>query len=134
MNSNSATACNVFPDTDTLIPRFREIGEVTLDLLHRDGRVQDRWINFYPREFELLWRLSERPGLPVSRRQLLADVWRITIEPETNSVAVHVARIRSKLMPFGLDHMLVTHPDSGYYVDLPRDANGVTFCDTTTDI
>ncbi|MEM7687767.1 MAG: winged helix-turn-helix domain-containing protein [Pseudomonadota bacterium] len=117
MNSNSAH--NVFPDTDALIPRFREVGDLTLDLLHRDGRVEDKWLGFHPREFNLVWRLAQDLGQPVSKRQLLADVWRITFEPETNSVAVHVARVRSKLQPFGLARILVTHPEGGYFLDTP---------------
>ena len=117
MSSNSAYS--IFPEGDALIPRFREAGDITLDLLHRDGRVDDRWLGLHPREFELLWRLAQDPGKRLSKRQLLADVWRITFEPETNSLAVHVARIRAKLQPFGLERILVTHPDGGYYLDAP---------------
>jgi len=117
---NTNSAFNVFPDSDTLIPRFREAGDVTLDLLHRDGRVDDRWLGLHPREFELLWRLAHEPGKRVSKRQLLAEVWRITFEPHTNSVAVHVARIRAKLQPFGLSGILATHPDGGYFLDTPK--------------
>lgn len=118
MNSNSAFT--LFPGEGALIPRFREAGEVTLDLLHRDGRVEARWLALHPREFSLLWRLASEPGKRVSRRQLLADVWRIQFEPETNSLAVYVARVRAKLKTFGLSHILATHPDGGYYLDAPR--------------
>ncbi|WP_108788723.1 winged helix-turn-helix domain-containing protein [Erythrobacter sp. Alg231-14] len=116
---NSIAAKHMFPDDDSLISRFREAGDVTLDLFHRDGRVDDRWLGFHPREFELLWRLAQQPGVPMTRRELLADVWRIDFEPETNSVAVHVARVRSKLGAFGLSKILATHPDGGYYLDAP---------------
>lgn len=111
------SAYNFFPDGRPLIPRFREVGEVTLDLMHRDGRVCDRWLNFHPREFELFWRLADEPGKRLSKRTLLADVWRINFEPETNSLAVHVARIRSKLQPYGLSSLLATHPEGGYFLD-----------------
>lgn len=116
---NSIPVNGLFPASDTLIPRFRDAGDVTLDLFHRDGRVEDRWLGLHPREFELLWRLAEQPGERLTRQQLLADVWRITFEPETNSVAVHVARVRAKLQPFGLARMLATHPDGGYFLDAP---------------
>lgn len=110
---------SLFPDSDTLIPRFREAGDVTLDLFHRDGRVEDRWLGLHPREFELLWRLAQQPGERMTRRQLLEDVWRITFEPETNSLAVHVARVRAKLEPFGLARIVATHPEGGYFLDAP---------------
>ncbi|MEL6237804.1 MAG: winged helix-turn-helix domain-containing protein [Pseudomonadota bacterium] len=125
MNSNSVSAS--FPDGDSFIPRFREAGDVTLDLLHRDGRVEDRWLRLHPREFELLWRLAEEPGKPMTKRQLLADVWRITFEPQTNSVAVHVARVRAKLQPFGLSRILATHPQGGYYLDAPPGPSNYQF-------
>jgi len=117
---SSKVAHQFFPDNGTLIPRFRQVGEVTLDLFHRDGRVDDHWLAFHPREFEVLWRLAEEPGLRVSKRQLLIDVWRIEYEPDTNSVAVHVARIRGKLEPLGLAGILATHPDGGYFINAPQ--------------
>jgi DNA-binding response OmpR family regulator len=116
---NAITAPDQFPESDVMIPRFREAGDVTLDLFHRDGRVEDRWLCLHPREFALLWRLAEQPGTRMTRRQLLAEVWRIHFEPETNSVAVHVARVRSKLEPFGLARLVGTHPDGGYFLDAP---------------
>lgn len=109
------------------MPRFREAGDVTLDLFHRDGRVEDRWLGLHPREFELLWRLAEQPGRQLTRRQLLADVWRISFEPETNSLAVHVARVRAKLEPFGLARILATHPDGGYFLDAPPGPSAFCF-------
>ncbi|MEL6530623.1 MAG: winged helix-turn-helix domain-containing protein [Pseudomonadota bacterium] len=127
---SSTAASSLFPDSDTLIPRFREAGDVTLDLFHRDGRVEDRWVGLHPREFELLWRLAEQPGQPMTRQQLLLDVWRITIELETNSVAVHVARVRAKLAPFGLSRILATHPDGGYFLDAPPGPSAFAFRDS----
>jgi DNA-binding response OmpR family regulator len=124
---NSPPGYNLFPADDTLIPRFREAGDVTLDLFHRDGRVEDRWLALHPREFELLWRLSEQPGKRLSRQQLLEDVWRLSFEPETNSLAVHVARVRAKLEPFGLARILATHPDGGYFLDAPPGPSSFSF-------
>lgn len=106
-------------DGRELLPRFREIGDVTLDLFHRDGRVDDRWLALFPREFELFWRLAQQPGIQVSKQQLLEDVWRLKYEPESNRIAVHVARLRSKLEPFGLAAMIATHPQGGYFLDAP---------------
>lgn len=111
-----------FPDSDVMIPRFREAGDITLDLFHRDGRVEDRWLALHPREFALLWRLAEQPGERLTRQQLLAEVWRIHFAPETNSLAVHVARVRAKLAPFGLARLIATHPDGGYFLDAPPGA------------
>lgn len=107
----------VFPDADTHIPRFREAGEVTLDLIHRDGRVADRWLGFNLREFELIWRLAEQPGERMTRRQLLHGVWRLGFEGEGGSLSVLVARIRGKLAPFGLSRLVASHARGGYFLD-----------------
>lgn len=66
------------------------------------------------REFGLLWRLSDNPGERVTRKQLLSDVWRINHEPETNSVEVHVSRLRSKLALAGCETLVETAPEGGY--------------------
>lgn len=115
-----------------MLPRFREVGDVTLDLLHRDGRVEDSWLGLHPREFELIWRLAQQPGERLTRRQLLSEVWRIEHEPHTNSVAVHVARVRSKLSHFGLAQLIVTHPEGGYLIDAPPGPSSYRFTSTRT--
>ena len=99
-----------------LLPRLRDAGPVTLDLIHRDGRVGADWLALHPREFALIWRLAESPGRAVTRRELLRDVWRLRHEPETNSVQVHVSRLRSKLAVHGLGALVATDPAGGYRI------------------
>ena len=99
-----------------LIARHIQAGPLRLDLFHRDAALADRWLALHPREFALLWRLAETPGRTVSQRALLADVWRLSIEPGTNRVAVHVARLRGKLAVVGLDRLIATD-GAGYRLD-----------------
>ncbi len=97
-----------------MLPRWRNCGPLTLDLFHRDARHGARWLGLHPREFGVIWRLADVPGETVTRRQLLKDVWRISHEPETNSVEVHVSRLRSKLADAGCAALVTTDPDGGY--------------------
>ena len=97
-----------------MLPRWRTVGPLTLDLFHRDARRGGRWLALHPREFQLLWRLADARGERVSRQQLLREVWRLNHEPETNSVEVHVSRLRSKLAEHGCDSLVVTDPRGGY--------------------
>jgi DNA-binding response OmpR family regulator len=97
-----------------MLPRWRSVGPLTLDLFHRDARRGGRWLALHPREFGLLWRLADAPGQRVTRRQLLRDVWRLNHEPETNSVEVHVSRLRGKLADFGCQGLVATDPRGGY--------------------
>jgi DNA-binding response OmpR family regulator len=97
-----------------MLPRWRTVGPLTLDLFHRDARRAGRWLALHPREFGLLWRLADAPGKRVTRQQLLRDVWRLNHEPETNSVEVHVSRLRSKLSGLGCEGLVMTDPRGGY--------------------
>ncbi len=124
---NTATLQRQWLDGQEMLPRFREIGYVMLDLFHRDCRVDDGWLSLFPREFELFWRLAQEPGMQVTKRELLEDVFRLSYEPETNRIAVHVARLRAKLAPHGLANMIVTHPDGGYYIDASKASNVFKF-------
>ena len=116
---NAVPAHHQFPASEETIPRFREAGDLTLDLYHRDGRVDDCWLALRPREFALLWRLAQQPGVPVPGQQLITDVWRIPFEPEAGSLAAQVAQVRAKLEPFGLAALIAQHPDEGYFLDAP---------------
>ena len=104
------------------LPRWRRAGPLTLDLFHRDGRLERRWLGLHPREFGLLWRLAGTPGERVSRRQLLHDVWRLDHDPETNSLEVHVSRLRAKLARLGCARLIETVPAGGYRVVEPTAA------------
>ncbi len=110
------------------VPRQLRVGPLVLDILHRDARHRDRWLSLHPREFELLWRLGEAAGRVVDRRTLLRDVWRVTHEPETNSVEVHIYRLRAKLAGHGVDGLVLTHETGGYRIDAPFGEFGPLAC------
>ncbi|NCP15340.1 MAG: response regulator transcription factor [Sphingomonadales bacterium] len=95
-------------------PRFREAGDLTLDLLHSDGRVEDRWLALHRREFALLWRLAEQPGEAVTPEQLVAAIGAVLAEPDTASLRLQIDRLRAKLAPFGLTGIVTTIPDGRY--------------------
>ncbi len=68
---NAILSASRFQGSDEMIPRLRAAGDVTLDLFHRDGRVEDCWFGLPPREFALIWRLAEHPG----NRSKPGQVW-----------------------------------------------------------
>jgi len=84
-------------ELENMLPRFRQVGQLRLDLLAREAFVAGEALGLHPREFGLLWRLSDKPGKPLCKRRLIEDVWHLRFVPETNSLAVHVSRLRSKL-------------------------------------
>lgn len=119
-----------------LIPRHRIAGPLVLDLLVRDALAGGERVGLHPREFELLWRLSESPGLAVSRADLLRDVWNLKHVPSTNTLEVHVCRLRAKLAPIGASWIVATAPDGGYLLDTvsgPKGAQSAPRADGPAD-
>jgi DNA-binding response OmpR family regulator len=94
---------------------IRRHGRLELDPGKRDVALAGRYLRLHPREFALLWRLSDEPGNAVPRAVLLRDVLGLTIEPRTNALAVHVCRLRKKLHTARLSHLLVTGSGDGSY-------------------
>lgn len=97
-----------------MLVRWRHHGPLRLDLIERDAFVGKKAVGLHPREFAVLWRLMDTPGETVDKRELLRDVWNLTFVPETNSVAVHASRLRSKLAAAGLPGWIQTVPGGGY--------------------
>lgn len=96
------------------LPRRRVHGRLQLDLLLREGWVGEKRLGLHPREFALLWRLAETPGEAVAAGELLSDVWQLNFRPETNSLAVHVCRLRARLAGAGLERVVRTTPGGAY--------------------
>lgn len=101
-------------ETMLRLPRQREIAGLTLDLLAREAMVSGKSLALNPREFALIWRLSDSPNQTVSKEHLIHDVWRMGFVPETNSIAVHMSRLRRKLAVAGLAGMIQTVSSGGY--------------------
>ena len=74
-----------------------QIGDATIDVGRREVRVRDEVIAFTTREFALLQFLAERPGLALSRQQILDGVWGYDWFGDARTVDVHLAQIRKKL-------------------------------------
>ena len=72
-------------------------GNITMNRMSREAKVNDRKLNLTPKEFTLLEFFVSHRGTAVSRAELLEKVWRIDFETGTNIVDVNVARLRAKL-------------------------------------
>jgi two-component system, OmpR family, response regulator len=93
--------------------RFLRAGSLTLDLLRRAADVGGRPVSLSEREFGVLRHLMARAGRPCTREELLADVWEMDFDPQTNVVDVYVHRLREKLGP----GLIQTVRNLGYVLD-----------------
>ncbi len=89
------------------------VGDVELDRRARTTTVAGDEVELTGREFELLWHLAARPGIVVTRTQLLDRVWGLAFPGGTRTVDVHVGQIRRKL---GRPALIRTVRGAGYKV------------------
>ncbi|WP_131748778.1 response regulator transcription factor [Frankia sp. Cppng1_Ct_nod] len=87
-------------ETERAEPGVLRVGPVTLNLAAYEVRVNGMPVRLPPQEFRLLRILLERAGSVVTRQTLLERVWG-TSSHETNTLAVHVRRLRSRLGDIG---------------------------------
>lgn len=73
------------------------VGLLTVDAAAREARLDGERLELSPKEFDLLRFLAERPGEVVSKRELLAEVWRQPYGGSEKTVDVHLSWLRKKL-------------------------------------
>ncbi len=73
------------------------IGDLTIDAAAREARLSGNRLDLSPKEFDLLRHLAERVGEVVSKRELLAEVWRQPYGGSEKTVDVHISWLRKKL-------------------------------------
>jgi len=73
------------------------VGGLTVDPRKRSVSLDGRPIDLSRKEFDLLLALAQRPGEVVSKRELLADVWRQNYGGGDRTVDVHLSWLRRKL-------------------------------------
>ena len=81
----------------TAAPEVVQAGRVTVDGGRREVRVEDRPVEVTTKEFDLLRFLAERPGLALSRQQILDGVWGHDWFGDARTVDVHIAQVRKKV-------------------------------------
>lgn len=73
------------------------VGALVVDTARRRVTLGGRELDLRAREYDLLARLAERPGVAVSRATLMADVWDAHWHGSTKTLDVHIAALRRKL-------------------------------------
>jgi DNA-binding response OmpR family regulator len=99
---------------------------LTIDLAARRAELDGAPLVLSPREFDLLAYLALRVGQVVSKRELLAEVWRLTYDDAERAtdktVDVHVSWLRRKLRESAQrPRYLHTVRGVGLRLDIPRE-------------
>jgi two-component system OmpR family response regulator len=78
-------------------PSRIRVGDLEIDPATREVRRGETDVELTAREFAILEYLARRPGVVVSRSELLEHVWDANYLGSTNVVDVHVGHLRRKL-------------------------------------
>jgi DNA-binding response OmpR family regulator len=73
------------------------VGELVIDERSRTVHLDGKPLELARKEFDLLLALAQRPGEVVTKRELLADVWRQAYGGSDRTVDVHLSWLRRKL-------------------------------------
>lgn len=88
-----------------------QFGEVTIDFRTYRAHRGDAELTLSAKEFELIRFLASQPDVPVSRDQLLDQVWGYNSYPTTRTVDNFIARLRNKVeqIPDQPKHIITVH-------------------------
>ena len=73
------------------------IGGLSMDVRSRVASIDGQPMDLSRKEFDLLWHLASRRGEVVSKRELLAAVWRQPYGGPEKTIDVHLSWLRAKL-------------------------------------
>jgi two-component system alkaline phosphatase synthesis response regulator PhoP len=98
-----------------------EFGDLRVDVRRIEVTLNSELVCLTAREFQLLRYLIERPGIAISRTELLQAVWGYAAHSSTRTVDVHIAGLRRKLEKDSVSpEMIITIKGTGYRFDRRR--------------
>src|SRR5437763_13261979 len=97
-------------------PSRLSVGDLTLDLLHREVTRGGRPIELQGPEFALAEFLMRHAGRVVTKTMILEHVWDYSFDPQTNVVDVVVCRLRNKVDKDFPKKMIHTLRGVGYVI------------------
>ncbi len=110
------------PRTAAPVADGRVFGPLHIDIDGRRVFLDDEPIMLTRTEFDVLAALSARPGVVLSRRQLLESVWEPTYVGNEHLVDVHIGHLRRKLGDDPADpRYVITVRGVGYRMGTGRD-------------
>lgn len=85
------------PSSDASVSGPLEIGGLALDPVTRAASLDGAALELSRKEFDLLYHLARRSGAVVTKRELLAEVWRQPFGGGERTIDVHLSWLRRKL-------------------------------------
>lgn len=84
-------------------------GDLSMDSERHEARLADKLVSLTATEFGLLLALMERPGVVLSRAQLMRRAYDSDVHVTERTLDTHVRRIRAKFRALGADPIETVH-------------------------
>ena len=94
-----------------------EISDLSIDPIRRTASRAGQRLDLTPKEFSLLLLLARRKGEILSRTTISEQVWNIHFDSGSNSVDVHIRRLRMKVDDAWERKLIRTVRGVGYALD-----------------
>jgi two-component system alkaline phosphatase synthesis response regulator PhoP len=113
--------------SDRFIPVVT-LGELEIDILHRQVRAGDSELHLTGLEQSLLYLLAANAGRVVTRDEILDALWGVDYAADSNVVDRHIRNLRAKLQnDWRKPRFIATVPGKGYrFIPVFTEAAGVS--------
>jgi len=101
------------------IPDILTFNNVTIDRIHRTFAIGNNLLSLTRKEFDLLLFLAERKNCPVTITALIESLWDSNHEPLSNTIEVHICRLRQKFRAAQSTLSIRTLKNYGYLLHSP---------------
>ncbi len=83
-----------------------------IDTVSREVKVDDRTVSLTPKEYDLLFFLSQNPNKAYSREALLNEIWGYCFTGSDRTIDTHIRSLRDNIKPY--DTYIITVWGFGY--------------------
>lgn len=96
------------------------VGDLTIDINQRAVAARGQPLHLPRKEFDLLVLLALHAGKAMPRSMIMTTIWGGDYVGSTNTLDVHIKRLRKKVETLSAGHTIVTVRGFGYMLKAPR--------------
>ncbi len=95
-----------------------KVGNITMDMVKHEVKVNDRVISLSPKEYKLLRYLMMHSGKMIMHNQLLTELWGKAHQENIQYLRIYIAQLRQKIEPDpSKPSYIFTEPGIGYRIE-----------------
>ncbi len=94
--------------------------DLSIDMSKQEVRKHGDRVYLTRKEYSLLECMARKPGMVISRGEILEDAWGYDTNPFSNTIEAHIRNIRKKIGETKNNKYIQTVPGRGYKLDRNR--------------